>query len=203
MSLRRHISDYLPYFRMYVQTNSIREKMAKQLNADSALLIKNALKSQYRASLMMFENGIKTCSDELWISNKYRNRTWQMVYHCLFFTNLYLFQHLDQRINWANHKKDYQNLGESAGKTPYTRSELVEFCRDLNRQLDKRIDMMDLNASDSGFFWYSISKLEHQLVNLKHLQHHLAQLQDRIRNDQQTGISWVRDGSGDRRRDHD
>ncbi|NND34929.1 MAG: hypothetical protein HKN76_20250 [Saprospiraceae bacterium] len=173
--------------------------MTNQLNSESSALIKSALKSQYKASLLMLENVIQICSDDLWTSQKYQNRTWQIAYHALFFTNLYLFQHLDQRKNWINHRKEYQNVGESEGKTPYTRSELIEFTRELIRNLDKRLDQIDLNASDSGFFWYTVNKLEHQLVNLKHLQHHLAQLQDRLRNDQNEGISWIRDGSGDRR----
>ena len=45
---------------------------------------------------MMLQKGINTCSDDLWVSDQYSNRTWQMVYHTLFFTDLYLYQHLDQ-----------------------------------------------------------------------------------------------------------
>jgi hypothetical protein len=126
-----------------------------------------------------------------------------MVYHCLFFTNLYLFQNLDQRKNWSQHLPDYQNLGEHEGKQPYSRGALIDFTREILTALDHRVDGLDLNAEDCGFHWYKVNKLEHQLVNLKHLQHHLGQLQDRIRNAQHTGIAWVRDGSGDRRIDLD
>jgi len=41
--------------------------------------------------------------------------------------------------------------------------------------------VLDLDSAESGFSWYQMSKLEHQLVNIRHIQHHGAQLADRLR----------------------
>jgi hypothetical protein len=49
---------------------------------------------------------------------------------------------------------------------------------------------MDLQSYDSGFSWYPMSKLEHQLVNIRHLQHGAAQLADRLRSKLDIGIKW-------------
>jgi hypothetical protein len=46
-------------------------------------------------------------------------------------------------------------------------------------------------TSRSGFSWYRMSKLEHQFVNLRHIQHHAAQLADRLRSAAGVGIKWV------------
>jgi len=36
-----------------------------------------------------------------------------------------------------------------------------------------------------------MSKLEHQFVNIRHIQHHGAQLADRLRSAANIGIRWV------------
>jgi hypothetical protein len=50
---------------------------------------------------------------------------------------------------------------------------------------------LDLDANESGFSWYRMSKLEHQFVNIRHIQHHAAQLIDRVRSAADVGIRWV------------
>jgi hypothetical protein len=39
-----------------------------------------------------------------------------------------------------------------------------------------------------------MSKLEHQLLNIRHLQHHTAQLADRLRQHAGAGIDWIGNG---------
>jgi len=60
------------------------------------------------------------------------------------------------------------------------------------------LQAIDLLAPDSGFSWYRpMGKLEHQLVNLRHLQHHAAQLADRVRNHAGVGVDWVSSRAAD------
>lgn len=164
-------------------------------------IIKSALLSQYKASLMMLRQAVELCSDELWLSEKYSNRTWQVVYHALFFTDLYLHTHLDERKLWKGHRGGYQDLENQSKLEPYSRAEVLEFLSDIEKRLEGALERIDLTSAESGFHWYKVNKLEHQMVNIKHLQQHLGQLQDRIRNEQGEGIGWVRDGSGDTRHD--
>ncbi len=157
--------------------------------------VKSGLKSQYHASLEMLRRCINECSEELWTSNKMVNPYWRVVYHTLFFFRLYLFQHLDDHKPWEFHKPGSHNMSldpDATEVTPYTRKEmieLVEHCKDL---IDIKVDATNLSAEDCGFHWYKVPKLEHMMVNLRHLQHHVAQLQDRLRNEENKGINWVR-----------
>ncbi len=57
--------------------------------------------------------------------------------------------------------------------------------------VDGAVDALDLHNPQCGFPWYKTSKLEHQMVNLRHLQHHAAQLADRLRAALDIGIRWV------------
>ena len=163
---------------------------------------KDALKSQYHASLDMLGETIEKCPVELWTSQEYRNAFWQVAYHTLYFTHLYLSPGNDEFIPWIKHKKDNQNPdcfpGDPDPKSdlpwmpdPYTKEELleyVEFCKSI---VDEFVDNTDLSRQDCGFPWYKVSKFEHQLVNLRHLQHGAAQLADRLRQKENVGINWV------------
>jgi hypothetical protein len=57
--------------------------------------------------------------------------------------------------------------------------------------VDAAVDRLDLTAPESGFYWYRMSKLEHQFVNLRHIQHHTGQLADRLRQEADRGVEWV------------
>ena len=173
-----------------------------QINKDA---LKAALKSQYHASLEMLKQAIEKCPDDLWYSLEYKNTFWQLAYHTLFFTHFYLNQRSEDFVPWIHHQKDNQNPDGISGDAdpdsklplipePYSREqvlEYLEFCRSI---VDEYVDKLDLNDPDSGFYWYKVSKVEHQLVNLKHLQHGAAQLADRLRSKLDIGINWVGKG---------
>ena len=57
--------------------------------------------------------------------------------------------------------------------------------------VEAAVDRLDLDAADCGFCWYQVSKLEHQLINIRHIQHHTAQLTDRLRSVSNVGVAWV------------
>ena len=52
--------------------------------------LKRILKSQYRASLAMLRASVEACPDALWYDATPKNAFWQIAYHTLFFTHLYL-----------------------------------------------------------------------------------------------------------------
>jgi hypothetical protein len=59
----------------------------------------------------------------------------------------------------------------------------------------QEVDALDLDSPESGFSWYQVPELEHQLVNLRHMQHHTAQLADRLRSAAGVGVRWVQKGT--------
>jgi hypothetical protein len=57
--------------------------------------------------------------------------------------------------------------------------------------VDSAVDALDLQSQESGFRWYKVSKLEHQFINIRHIQHHAGQLADRLRLSDGIAIRWV------------
>jgi hypothetical protein len=157
--------------------------------------IKAAFKSQYHASLAMLLDAVKHCPPDLWASEEYANPYWRIAYHALFYTHLYLQPSERDFEPWQHHRPGQQRLGASAESgvsvTPYSVEEIAAYWRRCDELVDPAVDLLDLSASESGFDWYRMSKLEHQLVNLRHLQHHTGQLADRLRQAADHGVRWV------------
>jgi hypothetical protein len=74
---------------------------------------------------------------------------------------------------------------------PYTTQQMLEYWEICDAMIDSGVDKLDLLSEESGFPWYKISKAEHQLVTVRHLQHHMGQLSERLRAAIDVGIDWV------------
>jgi len=160
------------------------------------------LKSQYHAALAMLKEAIECCPEELWSSPAQVNKFWQIAYHTLFFTHLYLQPTEAAFRPWEGHQAQCQHPDGIAGPAdpnsalpllpePYTKSEVLAYWEVCDRMVDAAVDALDLHSPESGFPWYRVSKLEHQLVNLRHIAHHTAQLADRLRATEGIGLRWV------------
>lgn len=157
--------------------------------------IQDILKSQYHASLAMLRQAVDACPAELWTDTSYVNQFWQVAYHTLFYTDLYLDASEAAFVPWEHHRPQHNFFPsgpEAAGSlTPYSIDEVRAYSARCDAKIDGAIDRLDLTAPDSGFSWYKMSKLEHQFVSLRHIQHHTGQLAERIRQTTGQGVGWV------------
>jgi hypothetical protein len=162
--------------------------------AERPIEIRAVLKAQYRASLQMLQQAIEQCPDALWLSADGHDAPyWRLAFHALFFTHFYLQKDHHSMTRWPKHRGQLQDLSgpPAAANDVYTKAELLEylgFCREI---LDRCIGAMDLTSPDCGFPWYTQGKLEHQINNIRHLQHHTAQLGDRLRSATKRGLDWT------------
>lgn len=170
------------------------------MNRDEGL--RAALKSQYHAALAMLREAVESCPDDLWLSDAYRNACWQIAYHALFFTHLYLQENEAAFEPWEHHQSGVQHEDGIGGRAdpesdlpllprPYTKAEVLAYCTACDDMVDGAVDAMDLDSPESGFSWYRIPKIDHQIVNIRHVQHHAAQLADRLRASADIGVRWV------------
>lgn len=164
--------------------------------------LRDILKSQYHAGLAMLRETIDRCPDDVWFSTENLNSFWQIAYHALFFTHLYLQPNLAAFQPWELHQNDVQHPDGIAGPPdpksnlplipkPYTKEEVLAYWKICEDMVDGAVDVLDLHSPDSGFSWYEVSKLEHQIINIRHIEHHMAQLADRLRSSIGIGIKWV------------
>ncbi|MGB2820123.1 MAG: DinB family protein [Phycisphaerae bacterium] len=161
--------------------------------------IKTALKSQYHAALAMLRQAIERCPEALWTAGGHPSPYWQIAYHTLFFTHLYLQPNEEAFSPWEHHREEYQFLEALPWpphdrpniREPYTASQVTAYWQVCDAMIDAGVDRLDLDAADCGFSWYDISKLEHQIMNVRHIQHHAAQLADRLRSAADIDLDWI------------
>jgi len=167
--------------------------------------VREALKGQYHAALAMLREAIQLCPDELWMDETPRNPFWRVAYHALFFVHLYLMDAPEDFVGWEGHQGDVQHPDGIAGPAdpestlpltpePYLKPQVLAYWELCDAMVDERLDEMDLGSPTSGFYWYPISKLEHQIVSIRHTGHHAAQLADRVRAALDVGVPWVASG---------
>ncbi len=158
--------------------------------------VQAALKDQYHASLSMLRQAIEQCPDDAWIGGTVA--FWRVAYHTLFLTHLYLQPNVQSFRPWEHHRDEHQFLGPlpepphrqpNIGE-PYTKRQIMEYWRLCDGMVDAAVDQLDLSAPESGFPWYKMPKLAHQITNIRHIQHHAAILSSRLR---QIGvdIKWL------------
>jgi hypothetical protein len=144
--------------------------------------LKPALKGQYHAALDMLRGAIETCPDSLWTGGVPPRSFWRLAYHCLFYAHCYLEVHCDDFTPWEHHRNEAEGYQgeERMDATPYTQAELLTYWEIVDARVDPQIDKIDLSSSESGFYWYKIPKLDHVLLNLRHIMDHSGQLRDRL-----------------------
>jgi hypothetical protein len=149
------------------------------------------LKSQYHASLAMLLEAIDACPTLLWTSDEHGNQFWHVAYHTLFYTHLYLQPSEADFVPWERHRPGYNRFEGGSDLSPYTVEEVRAYGIRCREMVGPAVDRLDLAARESGFSWYQMPKLEHQFVNLRHIQHHTGQLADRLRHTANRGVRWV------------
>lgn len=146
--------------------------------------------SQFGASINMLENAIKFCPPEHW--NTDRN-FWYNAYHCLFFLDYYLTMQPAQFCPPAPF-----SFSEFEDKMPdrvYQKEELLTYlqsCREKCRNLigeQTAAFFSNRWINQSGTMNYSVFEI--LLYNMRHVQHHAAQLNLILRQEINDAPDWV------------
>jgi len=171
--------------------------------------ILSIVRSQFHAALDMLEVAIRAAPDEAWDRPQDVNRKWQVAYHALFYTHLYIQPTETDFEPWEKHRRNLQVMGgrlacpphEKLGVAePLTKVDILDYLETCRGQLDVRTADVDLEA-DSGFEWLPMSKLELQLYSLRHIMQHVGELYERIAKTSGADLPWVgmsarQDGGG-------
>ncbi len=161
--------------------------------------VQAALKCQYHAALAMLKQTIEQCPEALWVDGSCAVAFWRVAYHTLFFTHLYLQPNVEAFRPWEHHREEHEYLGPMPWAqnrqpkigSPYSKSQLLEYWQVCDEMVDTAVDQLDLDARECGFPWYKLPKLDHQINNIRHVQHHAALLSGRLRLARGTDVGWV------------
>jgi hypothetical protein len=149
--------------------------------------------SQFASAMHMLGNSITKCPDTLWVDQSLARRYWYLAYHTLFFLDLYLS---DSENGFLPPVPFTLSELDPSGGMPdrvYTRKEMLDYlnhCREKCRSLLENLTDPQL-AAECKFGWLSLSRGELLLYNMRHLQHHCAQMNLMLRQQAGEGSRWI------------
>ena len=156
-------------------------------------LLKTMLWSQFGAALQMLENALFTCPDELWEDRSKGKPYRYQVYHTLFFLDLYLSDSLKEFAPPPPFTIGEISPKPAVPEKAYAKSVLKEYLEHGRWKCRARIDAMTEGKmlQRCGFKWVDVSFGELFLYNMRHVQHHAAQLNLILRQTIDRAPSWV------------
>jgi hypothetical protein len=167
-------------------------------------LFKKSLLGQFGATLSVLDQCAQQCPEDRWGGPVGNHAFWHVAYHALFFADLYLSPDEASFEPPSFYREDYHFFGRKpwppyetvVADVPYPKDtilEYVELCRAKASRSIARETPESLEGP-CGFWWYKVPRAEFYLINIRHIQHHAAQMNLYLRNSAGIGIDWVPTG---------
>jgi len=160
------------------------EEVHWSLELDTTL--KTALRQQFGAAIDMLDNVLRACPDDLWHVRLWDVQSqqpgfsefWYIVYHTLFWLDLYLSGSVDGFVPPIPFTLDELDPAGILPVRSYSREELQTYLEHARRKCQSTIDALtDEKARQKCTFpWGQVSFVGLLLDNMRHVQEHTAQL---------------------------
>lgn len=165
---------------------------------------KQIVRSQYEAALSMLKQRIEVCPEAHWEEKIGRGTFRQHVYHALFWADYYLTPHEDQFVPSPFNQRGGDELqpGSCLGLEKPDALDYLLYCHDKMLRIIAAETQESLEGSSefpSIFIRRPISRAELHLYNIRHLQHHTAQVSLHLRrladeSGQSMKLPWIGTG---------
>jgi DinB superfamily len=163
---------------------------------------KESITNQYEAVFCTLASCVERCPDANW-QRAVGNLTFcQVAFHALFYADVYLGRDLKSLREQPFHRDhaavfaDYEELEDRAQRAVYDKRFITDYLRHCREKASSVIasETAETLHRRPGFDWLPFSRAEVHVYNIRHAQHHAAQLNLRLRLDSGDGVPWV--GSG-------
>lgn len=165
-------------------------------------LYRGLIARQFEAAFCMLGACVERCLEDRWHEPVASLKFCQAAFHVLFYTDTYLSTtwdevplqgfHLEHQAIFGDYEETKPKVQQAVYTKDFVRSYL-RFCREKAARV-MAAETEETLARNPGFDWLKFSRAEVHVYNIRHIQHHAAQLSLRLRLDIGDGIPWV--GSG-------
>jgi hypothetical protein len=154
---------------------------------------KSILWRQCGAAIDTLGDAMRACPDELWHDRARQPEFWYVAFHTLFFLDFYSSNSSDGFAPPAPFTRDELDPAGILPERPYTRAELLTYLEHGRGKC--RAAIGNLTAEDARrrcrFERPEVSAAELFLYNMRHVQHHAAQLNLILRQTGNPAPRWV------------
>ena len=162
-------------------------------------ILRQNLWSQFGAAIDMLENVIELCTDDFLQSHQ---KFFYITFHILIFLDYYLTippKGFVPFLSFTEVPKDEIPANAIDDLLPdrfYTKSELITYlklsrvkCKNLIKRLEKEPGLRFIEELEVGAMDYSA--IEILFYNMRHVQHHTAQLNMLLRTEMNHSVKWI------------
>lgn len=158
--------------------------------------------NQYHAALRTLDLCVERCPEAGWGQPVHELAFCQAAFHALFFADLYLGTDIDAQKQQPFHLenqdvfRDYEELEPRRQVHLYEREWIKQY---INHCREKVVNVMQAETVESlqspvEVPWYKITRAEMHVNNIRHIQHHAAQLILVLRREHDVEMPWVSSG---------
>lgn len=165
-------------------------------------IVRQLISNQYEAALSTLNACVERCPETAWNAPVVNLKFCQVVFHTLFYTDYYLCvseEPFRQQPFHREHAGVFRDYEESEDRPPVLQYDrawtriYLQFCRKKATDVAHAETAESLSAP-AHFPRKSFSRAELHVYNIRHIQHHAAQLSLRLRIDYQQDIPWFGTG---------
>ncbi len=153
-------------------------------------ILRQSIGDQFGASIDMLENAIQTCSDSLWEKEKTFS---QLAYHTIFFLDYYLTV---EPVGFAPPAPfRHSEFEDEPYEEIFKKEEILHYLKFCKGKLMHLLESLTGELAQSR--WINESKtmdysiIEILLYNIRHVQHHVGQLNRTLRQNGIDAPDWV------------
>jgi len=156
--------------------------------------IKIIIWQQFGAAIDMLENAILACSEDVWGKRIDHTEFWYIAFHALFYLDIYLSESDKGFIPPEPFTLDELDERGLLPERAYTKQELLKYLEHGREKCRLTIASLTEEQADKrcGFDWLDISVSEILLYNMRHVQHHAAQLNFILSKEVGSAPRWVK-----------
>jgi DinB superfamily len=150
--------------------------------------LKEAFWKQFGASIDAVENAIKMCPPKLWTGEQ---KFWYNAYHCLFWLDYYLT--LEPTNFVPPEPFSLSEFDDVLPERTYTKDEVLQYLQFCRQKCHELISGLTDEIAEKRWVneHVNYSVLEILLNNMRHTQHHAAQLSMILRQEINDAPEWV------------
>ena len=156
--------------------------------------IKDIIWHQFGAAIDMLENAMNACPDVIWGNQIRHSEFWYIAFHTLFYLDLYLSETNQGFVPPQPFTLDELDERGLLPDRVYTKQELIQYLAHGREKCRSVITAMTAEQACGrcGFDWLELSVAEVLLYNMRHVQHHAAQLNLILSREIGSAPRWVR-----------
>lgn len=151
---------------------------------------KDILWKQFGASIDMLENAIAGCPAALWDAD---TKFWYNAYHCLFYLDYYLSTDPQNFLPPAPFTLSEFDPNGAMPDRVYSKEELLSYLKFCRTKCSRLIAALTAETATERWInpYKNYSIIEILLYNMRHVQHHTAQLNLLLRQGANQSSPWI------------